>query len=113
MDDRQAKFTNPQILNVHGIMKSTERHTADTQITDASEYCKIEAIASYWPYNVNNYMFRFKNDCLVTIRNLLLSKSTLHLIYESFTKPAMITIVYNARILHRGVCRYAFCVRGM
>jgi hypothetical protein len=24
-------------------MKSTERHTADTQITDAAEYCKIEA----------------------------------------------------------------------
>jgi hypothetical protein len=38
-DDRQAKFTNPQILNVHGIiMKSTERHTAETQITDSADY---------------------------------------------------------------------------
>jgi hypothetical protein len=37
-DERQAKFTNPQVLNVHGIMKSTERHTADTQITDSADY---------------------------------------------------------------------------
>jgi protein gp37 len=49
-DERQAKFTNPQILNVHGIMKSTEHHTADTQITDSADY-KISAIASILQYS--------------------------------------------------------------
>jgi hypothetical protein len=49
-DDRQAKFTNPQILNVHGILKSTERHTADTQITDSADY-KISAVASILQYS--------------------------------------------------------------
>jgi hypothetical protein len=43
-DERETKFTNPQILNVHGIMKSTERHTADTQITDSAVICFISAI---------------------------------------------------------------------
>jgi hypothetical protein len=49
-DERQAKFTNPQILNVHGIMKSTERQTADTQITDSADY-KISAVASILQYS--------------------------------------------------------------
>jgi protein gp37 len=50
-DERQAKFTNPQVLNVHGIMKSTERHTADTQIiTDWADY-KISAVASILQYS--------------------------------------------------------------
>jgi hypothetical protein len=46
-------------------MKSTERHTADTQITNSADY-KISSprfyniqprllIASYRPYDVNNY----------------------------------------------------------
>jgi hypothetical protein len=39
-------------------MKSTERHTAGTQITDSAEYCKIEAIASHRPYDVNNYALK-------------------------------------------------------
>lgn len=30
-----------------GIIKSTERHTADIQITDEIEYCKTEALAEY------------------------------------------------------------------
>jgi hypothetical protein len=38
-------------------MKNTERHMADTQITDAAEYCKIEATASYRPYDFNNYRY--------------------------------------------------------
>jgi hypothetical protein len=49
-DERQAKFTNPQILNVHGIMKSTERHMADTQITDSADY-KISPVASTIQYS--------------------------------------------------------------
>jgi hypothetical protein len=35
---KDKKFTNLQILNVHGIMKSTECHTADAQITDSADY---------------------------------------------------------------------------
>jgi hypothetical protein len=46
-DERQAKFTNPQILNVHGTMKSTERHTADTQITDLGDYKISASILQY------------------------------------------------------------------
>jgi hypothetical protein len=66
-DERKAKFTNPKILNVHGIVKSTERHTTDTQITDSTDFIKSRLsprlyniqprllFASYRPYDVNNY----------------------------------------------------------
>jgi hypothetical protein len=70
-DERQAKFTNPQILNVHGIMKSTERHTADTQITVSADlksrlsprFYNIQPrllFGSYRPYDVNNYFLNIK-----------------------------------------------------
>jgi hypothetical protein len=39
------------LINLHGIMESTERHTADTQITTSADY-KISAVASILQYPI-------------------------------------------------------------
>jgi hypothetical protein len=54
--ERQAKFTNPQILNFHGIMKSTERHTVDTQITDWADYTSLQ-ILTFKKYSSRKVLF--------------------------------------------------------
>jgi hypothetical protein len=69
------------------------RNLSNLRLSELFNIAKLLDI-KYRVLEKKSYMFRLKNDCLVTIRNLLLSK----------------TIVYNARIFYRGVCRYVFCV---
>jgi hypothetical protein len=49
------------MLSIISIMKSTERYSVDTQITDSidSKSSILSVIATYRPYHVNNYVYQF------------------------------------------------------